>query len=320
MLWLVRRVLVAIPVLLGITLVTFVGIRLAPGDPVRNSLDPLIAGGPQGEAYIAERRHELGLDRSVVIQYLDWLKSLLRGDLGYSFASGQPVSKVLGERIGPTLELMATALVIAVVVGAVIGIIAALRQYSFFDHSATAASLTFISIPQFFLALLAIYFLSVRVRLFPTGGMTTLGEPSGLLDRLHHLALPGLILGLTFAGPFVRYTRTSMLETMGKEYLLGARARGLSGRRVAVSHALPNAMLPLIAVLGLQIPLLVAGAVVVETIFQWPGMGQLLLSSFLARDYPVLSGFVLILALFVFAGLLLSDILYGILDPRVRRA
>jgi peptide/nickel transport system permease protein len=318
--WLARRVLVAVPVLLGITLVTFVGIRAAPGDPVRVALDPLIAGGPAGEAYIARRRHELGLDQSIIVQYFDWLRNVLRGDLGYSFASGQPVSTVLGQRIGPTLELMGTALAIAIIVGACIGIAAALRQYSLFDHGATALSLTFISVPQFFLGLLAIYVLTVRLRVFPTGGMSTLGQPSGLLDRLHHLALPALILGLTFAGPFVRYTRTSMLETLGKEYLLAARARGLSGRRVALSHALPNAMLPLIAVLGLQIPLLVAGAVVIETIFQWPGMGQLLLSSFLARDYPVLSGFVLILALFVFAGLLLSDILYGVLDPRIRRA
>jgi peptide/nickel transport system permease protein len=318
--WFVRRVLVAVPVFLGITLVTFIGIRLAPGDPVRISLNPLIASGPGSAAYIARQRHELGLDRPLPIQYLEWLRNVVHGDFGYSFASGQAVSTIIGQRIWPTLELMGTALAVAVVLGAVVGIAAALRQHSRFDRTSTALSLTFISVPQFFLGLAAIYLLCVRYRVFPTGGMTTLGGSADFVDRLHHLALPALILGLGFAGPFVRYVRTSMLETLGKEYLLAARARGLSGRRVALSHALPNALLPLIAVLGLQVPLLVAGAVVIETIFQWPGMGQLLLNSFLARDYPVLAGFGMILALFVFGGLLLSELLYGLCDPRIRRA
>jgi peptide/nickel transport system permease protein len=321
MLWVVaQRLLVALPTFFGITLVSFVGIRLAPGDPVRTSLDPLIAGGPDGEAYIALRRHELGLDQPLPVQYIDWLRAVLKGDFGYSFATGQPVLEIIRERLAPTMELMATALAIALVIGVVIGVATAFRQYSMFDYVATFASLFAISIPQFFLALIAILVFAVTLRVLPVGGMTTLGGQAGLGDSLAHLVLPASILGLTFAGPFVRYTRASVLETIHKEYILAARAKGLSETRVAFRHALPNALLPLVALVGLQVPYLVAGAVVVETVFQWPGMGQLLLTAFQELDYPVLSGFVMVLALFVFTGLLVSEVLYGVLDPRIRRS
>jgi len=321
MLWVVvQRLLVALPTFVGITLVSFIGIRLAPGDPVRTSLDPLIAGGPDGEAYIALRRHELGLDQSLPVQYLDWMRAVLKGDLGYSFATGQPVSEIIHARLGPTMELMATALAVAILIGVTVGVLTAFRQYSVFDYVATFASLVAISIPQFFLGLIAIFVFAVTLRILPVGGMSTLGEPPGLGDAVAHILLPASILGLTFAGPFVRYTRASVLETIHKEYILAARAKGLSERRVSFRHALPNALLPLVALVGLQVPYLVAGAVVIETVFQWPGMGQLLLTAFQELDYPVLSGFVMVLALFVFAGLLLSEILYGVLDPRIRRS
>jgi peptide/nickel transport system permease protein len=321
MIWLVlRRLVVALPTFLGITFVTFVGIRLAPGDPVRVSLDPLIAGGPDGEAYIALRRHELGLDQPLPVQYVDWLRNVLRGDLGYSFANGQPVSEILRQRLGPTLELMSTALAVALLIGVSVGVIAAFRQYSVLDYTATVASLLAISIPQFFLSLVAIFLFAVTLRLLPVGGMLTLGGPPGLGDALVHILMPATVLGLSLAGPFVRYTRASVLETIHKEYILAARAKGLSGTRVAFRHALPNALLPLVALVGLQVPYLVAGAVVVETVFQWPGMGQLLLAAFQELDYPVLSGFVMVLASFVFTGLLLSEMLYGVLDPRIRRS
>src|SRR5207245_3977972 len=217
-------------------------------------------------------------------------------------------------------ELMATALAVALLIGVTVGVLAAFRQYSVLDYIATVASLLAISIPQFFLSLVAIFIFAVTLRLLPVGGMLTLGGPPGIGDALVHILMPATILGLTFAGPFVRYTRASVLETIHKEYILAARAKGLSGTRVAFRHALPNALLPLVAVVGLQVPYLVAGAVVVETVFQWPGMGQLLLTAFQELDYPVLSGFVMILALFVFTGLLLSEMLYGVLDPRIRRS
>ncbi len=309
MIWVVlRRLVVALPTFLGITFVSFVGIRLAPGDPIRVSLDPLIAGGPDGEAYIALRRHELGLDQPLPVQYVDWLRNVVRGDLGYSFANGQPVAEILRQRLGPTLELMATALAVALLIGVTVGVLAAFRQYSVLDYIATVTSLLAISIPQFFLSLVAIFIFAVTLRLLPVGGMLTLGGPPGIGDALVHIVMPATILGLSFAGPF------------HKEYILAARAKGLSGTRVAFRHALPNALLPLVALVGLQVPYLVAGAVVVETVFQWPGMGQLLLTAFQELDYPVLSGFVMILALFVFTGLLLSEMLYGVLDPRIRRS
>lgn len=313
-----RRVLLAIPVFLGITLLTFVGVRLAPGDPVRASLDPVIAGGPSGEQYIAEKRAQLGLDQPIPVQYGRWLGGVVQGDLGFSFSSARPVTEVLGERILPTLELMGAALAIAVVVGVGVGVTAAFRQYSVFDHAATTFSLLVISIPQFFLGLIFLYVFSVKLRILPTGGMRTLGEPFNLFDHLKHLVMPATILGLGFAGPFVRYTRASVLETIHAEYLVTGRAKGFSERAVAVRHALPNALLPLIAVAGVQLPYLIAGGVVIETVFRWPGMGQLLLTGFTRLDYPVLSGFVMLLAVFVFVGLILSEILYAALDPRVR--
>ncbi len=318
--WLLRRLLIALPVLLGITIVTFAMVRAIPGDPIRISLDPIQAGGPAGEQYIENRRLELGLDQPLPVQYLGWLSAASRFDFGYSFKTGRPVSSVIGERIGPTVGLMGAALAIGVLVAVVVGPTAAVRQYSIFDHVATLASLTMISVPQFFIGLVAIYFLSITLHVLPTGGMSTAGAPADPIDVLKHYLMPGTILGLSLAGPLVRYTRSSVLETLHMEYLTTARAKGIKERSVLFVHSLPNALIPLITVVGLQVPLLVSGAVVVETIFQWPGMGQLLFSAFLDRDYPVLSAFVLLVAVMVLASRILTDLLYAVVDPRIRHA
>jgi ABC-type dipeptide/oligopeptide/nickel transport system permease component len=315
--WLIRRLLISIPVLLGITVLSFIFVRLAPGDPVRMMINPeYLAGG--AEEYIALRRAELGLDKPLPVQYVAWVGEVARGNLGYSFFDRRPVGDILKERIWPTVELMGTALVLALLVGIPIGLTAAMRQYSPFDYASAIISLATISTPSFFLGLAAIYIFSLKLNLVPTSGMFTAGAPRTLGDDLHHLILPAAILGLNLSGPFVRYARSSLLEVIRQDYLTTARAKGLPGRIVVMRHAVPNALIPLITVIGIQVPLLFAGAVVIEQIFSWPGMGQMALASITQRDYPVLTGFILIVALLVLVSNLLADFAYAVVDPRIR--
>jgi peptide/nickel transport system permease protein len=315
--WIIRRLLISIPVLLGITMLSFVFVRLAPGDPVRMMINPeYMAGG--AEEYIQRVRAQLGLDRPLPVQYVAWLGEVLQGNLGYSYFDRRPVTEVIRERVWPTVELMGAALTLALCVGIPIGLLAAIRQYSALDYASAVISLATISTPSFFLGLAAIYIFSLKLNLLPTSGMFTAGAPRTFWDDLQHLILPATILGLNLAGPFVRYARSSLLEVIRQDYLTTARAKGLKQRLVIVRHALPNALIPLITVVGIQIPALFAGAVVIEQIFSWPGMGQLALASITQRDYPVLVGFILIVAVLVMFSNLLADVAYAVVDPRIR--
>jgi peptide/nickel transport system permease protein len=315
--WLARRLLISVPVLVGITILSFIFVRLAPGDPVRMMINPeYLAGG--AEEYIAQRRADLGLDKPLPIQYVAWLGEVARGNLGYSFFDKRPVGDIIKERVLPTVELMGTALLLALIVGVPLGLLAAIRQYSVLDYTSTVLSLATISTPSFFLGLAAIYIFSLKLNLVPTSGMFTAGQPRSLGDDLHHLILPAAILGLNLAGPFVRYARSSLLDVIGQDYLTTARSKGLNGRLVILRHAFPNALIPLITVIGIQVPALFAGAVVVEQIFSWPGMGQLALASITQRDYPVLTGFILVIAVLVLISNLLADFAYAVVDPRIR--
>jgi peptide/nickel transport system permease protein len=315
--WLIRRILVSIPVLLGITILSFSFVRLAPGDPVRMMVNPeYMAGG--AEDFIARKRAELGLDKPLPVQYVAWLGELTQGNLGYSFFDRRPVGDILKERLWPTTELMGTALLLALAFGVPLGLLAAIHQYSALDYISAVVSLATISTPSFFLGLAAIYIFSLKLNLFPTSGMFTAGEPRTVADDLHHLILPALILGLNLAGPFVRYARSSLLEVIRQDYLTTAKSKGLAGRLVILRHALPNALLPLITVIGIQIPALFAGAVVIEQIFAWPGMGQLALAAITQRDYPVLMGFTMIIAVLVLLSNLVADVAYAVVDPRIR--
>lgn len=315
--WLARRLLISVPVFVGITVLTFAFVRLAPGDPVRMMVNPEYMAG-DAEGYIQRLRADLGLDQPVPIQYVRWVAQLAQGNLGYSFQDRRPVGDILKERLWPTTELMGTALLLAVCIGVPVGIIAALKQYSAFDYASAILSLATISTPSFFLGLAAIYVFSLRLDLLPTSGMFTAGGPSSLGDALRHLVLPASILGLNLAGPFARYARSSLLEVIRQDYLTTARAKGLPGRLVTIRHALPNALIPLVTVVGIQIPTLFAGAVVTEQIFSWPGMGQLALASITQRDYPVLMGFTMTIAVLVLLSNLLADFAYAVVDPRIR--
>ncbi|HEV8534607.1 MAG TPA: ABC transporter permease [Candidatus Limnocylindria bacterium] len=315
--WILRRIALAVPVLFGITVLTFVLVRMTPGDPVLYLVDPAAMSGAP-EEYIAARRSELGLDKPTPVQYAVWIRELGQGNLGYSFVNRRPVTKMIAERVEPTVRLMGTALLFALLIGIPTGVVAALRQYSLIDYVVAVLSLTVISTPAFFLALGAIYVFSLRLDLTPIGGMATIGRPADLVDALRHLILPAGILGLSLTGPIVRYTRASVLEVLSQEYLSTARAKGLRERVVIVRHALPNALIPIISVVGVMIPLLFGGSVIVEQIFSWPGMGQLILAAIGQRDYPVLMGITMVVAILVLACSVLTDIAYTLVDPRIR--
>ncbi|WP_157570553.1 ABC transporter permease [Microtetraspora malaysiensis] len=309
-----RRLMVNVGVFLLISVGVFLLVRAAPGDPVRMMVNPeqLAAGGPD---FIARKRAELGLDDPVVVRYVVWLRDALTGDLGYSFVSHRPVSAVLGERIGPTVLLMGTALLLGLLVAVPAGTLAAVRRNSAADYASAVVSLAVISVPSFFLGIAAIYVFSLTLGWFPSSGMTTPG--GGGTDVLAHLVLPAAILALSIAGPFMRYVRGGLIAELGADYIRTAEAKGAGPPRVLLRHALRNALIPLITVIMIYVPQLLAGAVALEQVFAWPGMGQLAISSIGQLDYPVVIGFALFIAVLVLLCNLAADVLYAVADPRI---
>jgi ABC-type dipeptide/oligopeptide/nickel transport system permease component len=287
-----------------------------PGDPAEMLLDPLSFQGDRVAA-LAQLRTQLGLDKPLPLQYLAWMGQLLQGNLGYSYVDGRPVLTVILGRLGPTVQLMGSALAIALLFGVPTGILAALRRNSWVDYIASTVSLLAISVPTFFLGLVGIYVLGLKLHWLPVGGLHANGQDS-VGDLVRHLALPALILGFGLAGPYVRYSRSSMLEVLGQDYLTTARSKGLTGRQVIFGHAVPNALIPLVTVLAIQVPILLGGAVVIENVFALPGIGTLVLDSIQARNYPIVLAFVMAVSVFVLLCNLLADVAYAVIDPRIR--
>lgn len=311
----VRRLLVNLVVFVLISIGVFGLIRAAPGDPVRMMISPeQLQDG--SEAFIQAKRAELGLDQPVVVQYFRWLGDAVTGDLGTSFTSNRPVTEMIMERLGPTVLLMSTALLIALLVAVPLGVAAAVRRNTAVDYTAAALSLGVISIPSFFLGISAIYFFSLQLGWFPSSGMSTPGGGGGL-DILGHLVMPAAILGLAAAGPLTRYVRGSLIEELTADYVRTAEAKGGSPSRVVVRHALRNSLIPLITIVMITIPQMLAGAVVLEQVFAWPGMGQLAVRAVLTQDYPVIVGFALYVAAMVLLCNLIADLAYAVVDPRV---
>jgi peptide/nickel transport system permease protein len=311
--YIIRRVFIAIPVLIGVTIFNFFIINLAPGNPVDMFVNPNMS-----EADKEAKKEALGLNDPLWEQYGRWMGNMLQGDFGYSFATYEPVMSNIADRIGPTVLLMGAALIIAYLIAIPIGIISATRQYSFIDYLTTSVSFLGISIPNFFLGLGAIYVFSIVFKVLPTGGMTTLGSSGGFMDVFMHLILPATVLGTAIAGNMVRYVRSSMLEVLGQDYLRTARAKGLREFIVNNKHALRNALIPIVTVIGLDIPMLIGGAVVTEQIFQWPGLGQLTIQSIGSRDYPTLMALNFLAAFTVLFSNLLTDVFYSVVDPRIK--
>lgn len=316
--YLIRRVLIAIPVMLGITIIAFTAISLAPGDPITSRLDPSVLSTlSPGE--IDARRAALGLNDPLPIRYAVWLGGVLRGDLGFSAISKRPVLEEISVRVGPTLLLMVTSLTIATIFGITMGVLAAVRRYTPFDYVLTAVSMGMIVIPGFVIGLGFIYVFGIGLRLFPVSGMVTPGSGGGSVqDVLAHLAMPATILGLALGAQVMRYTRASMLDVLSADYITTARAKGVRARWVVLRHALRNALMPVITVIGTALPDAVGGAVITEQVFGWPGMGRLAVKAANDRDATVMMGVVLLFAVAVIGANILTDMAYAAADPRIR--
>ncbi len=315
--FIIRRLVITIPILIGVTMISFLFMNMAPGDPVTAMLDPdqMARLGPD---WVEQQQIALGLDKPVAVRYFIWLGEVSKGNLGYSLVDRRQVMDKLGERMWPTLKLMLTGLLIALIVSIPLGILSAMKQYSFIDYLSNLAGLAMVSIPGFFAGLASIYLFALKLKWVPAAGMVTIGAPAQLSDALVHLILPALVLGLAEAGPLIRYTRSSMLEVIRQPYVAVARAKGLSERVVLLRHALRNALIPLITVVAFQFPMLVGGAVIIEQIFAWPGMGSLAISAIFARDYTVLMAINLLSAVAIILSSLIADLLYAMVDPRIR--
>lgn len=328
--YVLRRLMATVPILLGVTIVVFLFLHLIPGDPAR-----VILGERATPEALEQVREELGLNDPLYVQYLRFLGRLLRGDLGRSIVSNTRVSHELATRFPATIELAVAAMLIAVVIGVPAGIVSAARQYSLFDHISMMVALLGVSMPVFWLGLMLIWLFALELRWLPMSGRLDVtidlrtitglfvldsiltGNLAALKNSLAHLVLPGLALGTIPMAIIARMTRSSMLEVMRQDYIRTAHSKGLAERTVVIKHALKNALIPVITVVGLQFGFLLGGAVMTETIFSWPGVGRLAFDAIMNRDFPVLQGSILLIScVFVFINLLV-DVAYAYLDPRI---
>ena len=309
-----RRLALTVPVLLGITVIVFLVISLIPGDPATALLGSFAT--PENVERI---NRELGLDRPLPIQYVTWLSGVLEGDLGRSYSLNRPVLDEVLERFGPTLILAAAALFLCTVLGLLAGIVSAVRQYGWADKLITLAVLVGISTPSFFLGIMLILWFSVGLGWFPTGGMQSLFGDGGLVDLLWHLTLPATALAVVATGVVARLTRSNMLEVLRQDYVRTARAKGLREGRVIFRHAFLNALVNIVPIIGIQAGFVLGGAVYIETVFQWPGIGRMLVTAISTRDILLVQGGVLVVAASFVLINLVTDLIQVALDPRLRR-
>jgi peptide/nickel transport system permease protein len=310
--FLIRRLLGAVPLLLGVAVLSFVFMQLAPGGP-----DAMFARNARmtEEALQAIRRN-MGLDRPVHEQLVIWLGNLARGDLGISYTQYRPVSQVIWDVVPNTLLLMGTGMLLSLVAALTFGILAARRQYGFFDNITSFISYFGLAMPVFWFGLMLQLLFAVRLGWLPSAGMQS-ASGGGVLDVARHLVLPAFTIAIGSIAGWSRYVRSSTIESLGQDYVRTARAKGMEERRVLIGHVLRNALIPFVTVVGIDVPLYLTGAVLTETVFSWPGMGRLFFDALTVRDYPVLMGILLLGAVLIVLGNLIADILYGILDPRI---
>ncbi|MGW8267466.1 MAG: ABC transporter permease [Longimicrobiales bacterium] len=309
-----RRILQMIPLVFGISILLFAVIQAAPGGPEGALLESGRFIDPQViEAY----RQRLGLDQPVWVQYFRWLGAALSGDLGISFSTTRPVAEMILERLPATLELMGSAFLLAAVVALGLGVFSAVRQYTAFDYFGTGISFVGIAMPVFWFALILQLVFSVKLGWLPVAGTETVGA-SSLWDHLLHLILPAVVLSFRYIAGWSRYLRSSLLGVLRADYVRTARAKGLPETAVVGLHALRNALIPLISIMALNLAALFSGAVITETVFAWPGIGRMFVQAMFARDYPLLMGILMMGSVMVVAFNLVADVLYGILDPRIR--
>jgi peptide/nickel transport system permease protein len=330
--YVLRRILISIPILFGITIISFLLLASAPGDPVRALISPEQLAN-MTDAQIQQRRVALGLDGGPVVRYIRWVglgpivgpfiggsdaTGILEGNFGFSIKTGLNITDLVGPRIGPTLLLMATGLIFAMLIGIPLGVLAAVRPYTRFDYAASSFTMLMISAPTFLLGLILIYAFAVGLRWLPTGGLFNVHDEFSLQGRISHLILPATVLAMVYAAPLMRYTRAGMLDVLSSEYMTTARAKGIPSRVVLVRHAFRNALIPVISVVGILLPNVVGGAIVTEQVFNWPGMGQLAVQAAANQDPSLMMAVVLIVAVAVLVSNLIADVAYTAVDPRIR--
>ena len=308
--YVIRRLLLMVPVAFLVTVIVFALVRLSPGDPVL-----VYAGEERDPVSLDALRKAYGLDQPMPVQYAVWIGHAVQGDLGRSLRTTQPVREAILERVPATLLLGGTALLLSISVALVVGTLSAVKPNSPLDLLATGFTLAGVSLPNFFLGLILILLLSLVVRVFPPGGYVAIAADPG--DALRHLVLPAITLATASMAVNVRQVRSSLLDVFGQEYIRTARAKGLGETRVVFRHALKNALIPVVTIIGLQIGAIIEGAIITETIFFWPGIGRLAVDSIGGRDYPVVQAIVLLSALSFMASTLVVDLLYATLDPRI---
>mgnify|MGYP001402952868 FL=1 len=307
-----RRLLLAVPVLFGVSVLVFAVLHLAPGDPAAIML------GAQATKEDVERLHrDLGLDEPLAIQYVRWISRVAHGDLGRSIPLGREVLPEVLLRFKATLLLTAGALAIAILLGLAAGIVSAVKQYTWLDRISMGVAVTGVSLPVFWTGIMLIIVFALQLQWFPSSGMSS-PYGSGLGDVLWHLVLPAVTLGTASAAALARLTRSSVLEIIRQDYVRSARAKGLAERAVIGRHVLKNAVNPIITVLGLQVGFLLGGAILTETVFSWPGLGSMMVRAIQARDYPLVQGGVLLIATTFVVVNLVVDLLYAVFDPRIR--
>ncbi|MCM6932085.1 ABC transporter permease [Enterococcus italicus] len=311
--YIIKRILITIPVLLLVTIFCFGIVNLAPGDPT----DLYISENATAQQK-EQMRENLGLNQPLPVQYVKWLGNLLQGNLGLSFSSRVAVTEVLPNKIQATLTLMLATLLLSYILAIPLGIICAKKQGGWLDTLITSFSFLGVSIPNFFFGLGLIFIFALQLKWLPTGGMTTLGQESNAIDSLKHLIMPTVVLSAFYCSNMIRYVRANMIEIFSENYMRTAKAKGLNQKLTLWRHGVKNSLVSIITVASSDIPKMLGGAVVTEQIFQWPGIGQLMISSINSRDYPVLMAINLVAALGVMLCNLLADILYAVVDPRIR--
>jgi peptide/nickel transport system permease protein len=316
----IGRLSAIVPLLLGVMLISFLIMNLAPGDPVAAYLTP--ETGLSDPATVQAIRRSLGLDQPLPIRFVVWVANVFRGNLGYSFVSRRPVLFEIRHRIFNSLLLAGVSLLVSVLIGVLVGIYSALRQYSWSDYAITVLAFAGISLPNFWFAMMLILLFTVRLGWLPSVGMTSLTVTPGTLayfvDLAKHMVMPVTVMSLASTGRWTRYMRASLLEVVRQDYVRTARSKGLPERVVIYRHALRNALIPIVTLLGMAVPGLISGSFIIESVFGWPGMGRLGVNAIFSRDYPVVMGVTLFSSVLVMFGNLMADIAYAIVDPRIR--
>jgi peptide/nickel transport system permease protein len=314
--FILRRLVQSAILLLGVSVIGFALMHLAPGGPLAMyTLNPTVTAQD-----IERVKVQFGLDQPVYVQYLKWAAGVFTGNWGYSFFGGQQVREVVFTRLPATFELMGLALGLSMIIGVAVGIVGAVRRGSTLDHATTVLAMVALSLPTFWFGLLSIFVFAQTLGSLPAGGRAETGGSGSALDALRHLVLPVAVLALVLVAQWSRYTRSAMLDILDQDFIRTARAKGLVPARVLVNHALRAALVPLVTLAGLQMPLLVGGALVTETVFSWPGMGLLFVNALGTRDYPVLMGILMVGAFVVVLGNLLADVVVALVDPRIKVA